>query len=358
MRSTSDHRSWTPARIVALLVIAVVIAGFAKTRFAHPPGWAAVPSGAHAGHLHLAPCTYPTERGDVRADCGTLVVPENRGDPRSRLIAVPVTRIRSRSAHPAEPIFRLEGGPGRSNMQFPFASRYTAHHDLVLVGYRGVDGSARLDCPEVSSARRHTAHPLSARAVRASATALRSRADRLRSDGFDLAGYTLPERTDGLEAARHALGSGRVDLLSESFGTRVALICAWRHPASIRRSVMVGVNPPGHFVWQPAQTDAQIGRMSGAALASMRHTAAHFPDRWGPFPIHRGNVELTSFFGLMDASEDAAPLSAPMTLDAWRAADRGDAGGLWFQSLAAALLLPRAQVWGDTAAMGRIDAAT
>src|SRR3954470_14646773 len=128
MRSTTDprskDRSWTPGRIIALLVIAVAIAGLAHVRSAHPAGWAAVPAGAHAGRLSLEPCTYPTEKGDVRADCGTLVVPENRADPKSRLIALPVTRIRSRSPHPAQPIFRLEGGPGKTNMDFPLATRY------------------------------------------------------------------------------------------------------------------------------------------------------------------------------------------------------------------------------------------
>jgi pimeloyl-ACP methyl ester carboxylesterase len=374
MRSTTDthseHRILTPGRIVALLAIAVVAAGLAHARFAHPAGWAAVPAGAHAGQLTLRPCTYPTEQGDVRADCGTLVVPEHRADPASRLIALPVTRIRSLSQHPAEPIFRLEGGPGGTNMVFPFARRFTGHRDLVLVGYRGVDGSARLDCPEVGSARRHAADLLSASAQRAVARALRSCADRLRADGFDLAGYTLPERVDDLDAARRAMGYGRVDLLSESFGTRVALVYAWRHPHSIHRSVMVGANPPGHFVWRPEQTDAQLRRFtelcgrrttcrtgSGDLVASMRHTAAHLPARWGPLPIHRGNVEAASFFGLMEASSDAAPISAPMTLDAWHAAAEGDASGLWFQSFASALLLPRMQVWGDTAAMGRIDAA-
>jgi pimeloyl-ACP methyl ester carboxylesterase len=254
-------------------------------------------------------------------------------------------------------------------MDFPFASRYIDRHDLVLVGYRGVDGSARLDCPEITSARRHTADLLSRAALRASARAVGACADRLRSDGFDLAGYTLPERVDDLDAARTAMGYDRVDLLSESFGTRVALIYAWRHPRSIRRSVMVGVNPPGHFLWEPAQSDAQIRRFaalcgdgpecrtrSGDLAVTMRRTAAELPSRWGPFPIHRGDLEAASFFGLMDASSEAAPISAPMTLDAWHAAAQGDASGLWFESFAASLLFPRAQVWGDSAAMARIDA--
>ncbi|MDX6723233.1 MAG: hypothetical protein QOD73_1637 [Solirubrobacteraceae bacterium] len=367
---TSKGRIWTPARIAGLVAIAVVIAGLVHARPSHPAGWAAVPAGAHAGQLKLTPCTYPTEKGDVRADCGTLAVPENRNDPRSRLIAVPVTRIRSRSPDPAEPIFRLEGGPGRSNMDFPFASRYIDRHDVVLVGYRGVDGSARLDCPEVTSARRHTADLLSASAIRASGRAIRSCADRLRTGGYDLAGYTLPERVDDLDAARQAMGYRRVDLLSESFGTRVALIYGWRHPRSISRSVMIGVNPPGHFVWDPAQTDRQLRRLAamcghGAAChtgsrdisAGIRDTRAHLPSRWGPFPIHSGNVGIASFFGLMDSSRAAAPISAPMTLDAWHAAAGGDPSGLWFQSIVAGLVFPRAQVWGDSAAMARIDAA-
>ncbi|HEY6887491.1 MAG TPA: alpha/beta hydrolase [Solirubrobacter sp.] len=369
MRPTT--RIWTPGRILALLAIGIVIAGLVHQSRAHPAGWAKVPDGARAGQLSLKRCTYPTESGNVRADCGTLVVRENRADPKSRLIAVPVTRIRSRSAHPGAPIFRLEGGPGRSNLDFPFASRYIGNRDLVLVGYRGVDGSARLDCPEVTDARRHTADLVSASAIRASAAAMRSCATRLMADGYDLAGYTLAERVDDLDDARQALGYGKVDLLSESFGTRVAMVYAWRHPRSVERSVMIGVNPPGHFVWQPEQTTAQLKRYatlcgddpscrtgSGDLVASMRHTAAHFPKRWGPFPIHRGNAELASFFGLMDASSDAAPISAPMTLDAWHGAANGDRAGLWFQSLASSLLFPHAQVWGDSAAMGRIDAAT
>src|SRR4051794_38022283 len=104
-RTSSPRRIWTPARILALLLIAAAVAGLAHTRARHPAGWAAVPAGGHAGQLSLKPCTYRTEHGDINADCGTLVVPENRADRNSRLIALPVTRIRSRSAHPAEPIF-------------------------------------------------------------------------------------------------------------------------------------------------------------------------------------------------------------------------------------------------------------
>jgi hypothetical protein len=101
-----------PARIVALALVALAAAGLAYLHFEPGHGRVSVPDGARAGQLALHRCSYGTEHGSYAADCGTLVVPENRADPHSRLIALPVARIRARSAHPADAIFRLEGGPG------------------------------------------------------------------------------------------------------------------------------------------------------------------------------------------------------------------------------------------------------
>ncbi|MFI5040172.1 MAG: hypothetical protein ACHQCG_09530, partial [Solirubrobacterales bacterium] len=145
-------RRFSRGRITGLTLIAVLTLGLGYLHFAGSSTAVSVPAGAHAGQLTLKNCTYNTEKGAYAADCGTLVVPENRADPHSRLIALPVIRIRAHSTHPGAPIFRLQGGPGITNMVFPDASRFTAKHDVVLVGYRGVDGSTRLDCPEVSSA--------------------------------------------------------------------------------------------------------------------------------------------------------------------------------------------------------------
>ena len=87
-------RTFTPARIVALALIALMAVGLAYLRFA-PDSDVSVPKGAKAGQLTLEHCDYTTEDGSYAADCGTLVVPENYADPQSRLIALPVTRIRA-----------------------------------------------------------------------------------------------------------------------------------------------------------------------------------------------------------------------------------------------------------------------
>ena len=366
----APSRILTPARIVAIALIAVAVAGLAYLRFASPGGQVSLPAGAHAGQLVMHGCSYSTEHGSYAADCGTLVVRENRHSPHSRLIALPVTRIRARSAHPGTAVFRLQGGPGLSNMSFPQADRFAADHDVVLVGYRGVDGSSKLDCPEVSSARAHADGFLTQKAYAADAAAFRDCAARLQRSGADLAGYTLPERVDDLDAARSALGYPRVDLVSESAGTRTAMIYAWRHPARIERSVMIGVNPPGHFLWDAKTTGEQIDRYAAlcARDASCRRrtpdlTAAvgnayrHVPGHFGFLPIEKGNVQAAGFFGLMNATtEGGGPLSGPMTIDTLLSAGKGDGSGAWLLSVMAQLVFPHAQVWGDVAAVGRTDA--
>src|SRR6266508_6407532 len=197
---------FSPARIVALALLTLTTLGLAYLHFSGGNDAVSVPSGAHAGQLTLHSCHYATEGGSYRADCGTLVVPESRYKAHSRLIALPVTRIRARSAKPGVPIFRLEGGPGISNMKFGKASRFADNHDVVLVGYRGLDGSVRLDCPEVESALKHSTDVLGQESFRAYGDAFRACAKRLQDEGDDLAGYGLAQQVDDLEAARVALG--------------------------------------------------------------------------------------------------------------------------------------------------------
>jgi pimeloyl-ACP methyl ester carboxylesterase len=368
-RNVEPARVLAPARIVALALIAVLVGGLAYLRFGSDSGSVSVPEGARAGDLILEPCDYATEGGSYEADCGTLVVQENRANPESRLIALPVTRIRAMADQPAEPIFRLEGGPGITNMKFSNASRFADNHDVVLVGYRGVDGSSVLDCPEVESALKHSTDFLGEKSFREYDDAFRACATRLIDDGVDLAGYSLAQRVDDLEAARAALGYDRIDLLSESVGTRTAMVYSWRYPESIHRSVMIGVNPPGRFLWDPQTTDEQLQHYSALCsgdeacnkrtddlAASMRRTAADIPDRWWFLPIHEGNVRTASFYGLFETTSESAPLNAPITLNSWLSAADGDASGFWLQSLLADLFFPTSFVWGELAATGLQDA--
>ena len=362
-------KGFTWARIAGLLVTIVLLMGLTYVGVSSSPGRVSVPQGAHAGQLAMHPCTYPTENGAYRADCGTLVVPENRADPRSRLIALPVIRILARSSHPLAPIFHLNGGPGTTNMTFPQANRLAARHDVVMVGYRGVDGSSVLNCPEVTAALENSADYLGKASLSAYSQAFASCAQRLERSGVDLAGYTLAEQADDIEAARVALGYKRVDLLSESAGTRLAMIYAWRYPSSVDRSVMIGVNPPGNFLFSGAEIDQGIEAYSALCAkqpacrartanlaASMQHTAADMPSRWYFLPIKPGNVLVATLMGLQEETSVNAPLSGPNTLDSWISAAQGDPSGFWLLSLAADISLPQAFTWGEFASIGMADA--
>jgi RND superfamily putative drug exporter len=368
-RGRKPRRKIGAARITGLLLIAILALGLAYVRASSGGDKVTVPAGAKAGQQSLHPCHYGTEQGSYAADCGTVIVPENRAQPGSRLIGVKVIRIKARSAHPGAPVFRLQGGPGVTNMHFSRASRLAENHDVVLVGYRGIDSSVRLDCPEVPSALKRSKDLLSQKSYDAYTEAFRECAARLQEDGVDLAGYTLPAQVDDLEAARRALGYGRVNLVSESVGTRVAMIYAWRYPRSINRSVMIGVNPPGHFLWDAKATDELIGRYSRLCAqdsscskrtddlaASMRDTSAHMPKRFWGLPVASGTAKMASFYGLMESTSESAPLAAPMTFDSWISAADGDPSGLWFMGLMGRLAFPEAFVWGEVAAVARADA--
>lgn len=219
-----------------------------------------MPSGAEAGDVvGLESCMYEARDVEYEADCGTLVVLENRAEPNSRLIALPVTRIRAIGSNPTDTIFWLAGGPGESNMRFSRLKGLIERHDIVMVGYRGVDGSVVLDCPDVSQAWKRTGNNLYGNeAVTNLADAFGHCAARLQEEGVDLRGYTMVEVIDDMEQARIGLGYQRVNLLSASYGTRLAMFYEWMYPESLHRVVMIAVNPPGHMVWFPEIIDEQI----------------------------------------------------------------------------------------------------
>lgn len=346
------------AKFILMIGVAIVLIVAGLFLFRPQNKAVTVPAGAHAGDIFLSACSVKLAGVTYPADCGTLVVPENRADPAARLIALPVKRIRSSNSTAAEPIFYLAGGPGSSNLNFTPPVWLLADHDVVLVGYRGVDGTPKLDCPEVARAMKgRDGDLLGPAALDALGVALAACAGRLQAEGVDLQGYTIPEVVEDMESARKALGYARIHLLSESYGTRVAQIYAYLHPDRLRRSAMIGVNPPGHFIWQPEVVDAQLAdyanlwkQAAGPAapdlLAAMRRVNTNMPTRWLLLPIDPGKVKLVAFALLYHRT------TAPIVFDAYLSAAQGDSSGLALMSLAYDFILPNLMTWGEFFAIG------
>ena len=312
------------------------------------------------GELRVEPCTYTAEEIEYAAECGWLGVPENRAAEGSRTLQLPVLRVHATGADRLEPIYYLAGGPGQSNLAFERLEGLIGRHDFVFVGYRGVDGPVRLDCPEYQSVLRDPPGGLlGPETWDASVEAYRSCADRWRSSGVDLAGYTVTETIADLEAARKAWGDTEVNTLSQSYGTRLAMLWAWMHPDALHRSALISVNPPGHFIWSPETIERQLAHYSalcsrdagcsertGDLAAAMRRVSRDMPERWLFLPVKRDNVLLGTFMLLYHTT------TAPRVFDAWLDAAAGDASGLAVLSLMTDLLFPSAPVsWGESVAM-------
>ena len=325
----------------------------------------AVPPDMQSGDLTaLKECEYKAQGDNTkyRAECGTLAVPENWDVPGSRLIALPVVRIPASGPNPAEPVFRLAGGPGGTNLSWEPPEWLLQKHDVVLVGYRGVDGSVVLSCPEITSQEKaHLGKEFwSEQASKEYAAGAKQCAARFQAAGVDLSGYSIPGVVGDMEAARVALGYDKINLFSESYGTRVAQIYAYMKPDSLHRVVQVGVNTPGHFIFDPAILDTQIRYLSKLCaqdaacssrtsdLAQTIYTVNHnMPQRWLFLTIDSDTIRLGSQFLL------AVNQNVGTVVDAYLAAAHGDPSGLALANLLTTLMFnPDTQILGEYFSVG------
>ena len=235
---------------------------------------------------------------------------------------------------------------------------------MVAVGYRGVDGTVALECPEVKRLlKAHEGEDLfSEQARKEFTTATEQCAATHLAAGVDLSGYTVPGVVEDIEAARKALGYDRINLYSLSFGTRTAQIYAYMHPDSLHRLVLIGVATPGSMLTDPADLDElieYIGKLCArdAACSSRTNDFArtmyevnhNMPERWLFFKIDPATIRL-SIQMFMAQSE-----YMPMAFDAYLAAAEGDPSGLAMLNLIAKLI-PLEQLFGDQASkIGTLD---
>ena len=258
------------------------------------------PEDAQAGNLIWASCKdYQIGQKEYSVDCATLVVAENHADPDSNLTSIPIKRFHPNSASPAEPIFFLEGGPGLSNMSYQPSEAQLQEHEIVLVGYRGADGSVVLDCPEVNQTLKGIGdNSLSPELLDAVQVATQQCSEHWEAEGIDLSYYTMVDVVKDMELAREALGYEKINLLGESYGTRVAQVYARLYSESIKRMALVGVNPPGHFTFEPWKIEEQIAEHATLCASdsycnsqtddlsqSMQNALDNLPEHWLIFPI-------------------------------------------------------------------------
>lgn len=306
--------------------------------------------------LTLGPCETVVEGEPHPAECGVLLVPENRSNSDSRLIPLPVLRIRGTGSTIQAPVFMLGGGPGVANISDTARAAMLEKHDYVRVGYRGADGATRLDCPGVGDAMTKPRYIFERSAKDEIEDALYSCLKEFEGAGFDLDGYNILEVVKDVELARREMGYGQVNLYSGSYGTRLALLYAHLYPDSIHRSVLSGANPPGRMNWTPEIVDLKIGQYAQLCAEdtycasrtddlseTIRTTLKDLPDSWLGVPIDPDRVRV-GLFNLLYQTDMAA-----MGFDAVFSAAEGDYAGVAALSVAYNYLFKDALIWGDSA---------
>lgn len=360
--------------LVQFVVVACLVT-FLPAATAHTspePGDDPFPTGqavarAEAGDLILKAGTYRVGEKGYRADYGILAVPEDRTNPDSQLIHLPLIRIYATAEAATEPVFRLSGGPGSPNAwtdeswslmglsEHPEAFLLD-HHDLVMVGYRGVDGDVSLNCPEVAQALTVESNPLSPENLEKLGEAWQVCFERLAREGVDVDRYTMVDVVDDLETARKALGYGKINIFSGSYGTRVAYLYGLRYPESVHRSFMFGVNPPGRFVFEPDMVDAQISYLADLwqqdpeavartpdIVETIHNVLDSLPKRVGNVLVDADKVRL--MMNLTDGLRE--PQEIAMLFDAFVAAEGGDYRGLAYLTFCYDLTVPPVLSNGD-----------
>ena len=314
---------------------------------------------SEAGKLLLKPDVYKIGNKPYKADHGTLTVPENRNKKGSRLITLPVLRIHATGKNKAEPILFLSGPSAsreaRSHRYLENEKWLLEHHDIFLVGYRGVFGPVLLDCPEVKEAMKVEKNPLSTKNLEKLTKAYGDCFKRLQTEGVDIDGYTMVEMIDDMEDARKALGYKKISLRGWSYGTRLAYIYGLRYTESIHRTVLVGTVAPGRFLnLEPAVIDAKLEHYASLwkkdpacttrtpdLIKTMRAVLETLPRQWYHYRIDPDKVKFMTFAVCSTRS------SAAMVFDAYVAAEKGDYSGLAYLSFIYDRQVHNAEFLGD-----------
>lgn len=248
----------------------------------------------------------------IKAGIFHFEVPENRRVTRGRTLRLKYRIVNHERNRPT--LFYFTGGPGMSNLKHSFPRARRQNFTIIQVGYRGIDSDAVLSCPELV-VQIQSARLLSGSSRNNRALIFNQCVDAWKAQGLDLAGYQLRDVANDAEDLRQFLSLGRINILADSFGTRVAQIYASLFPGSIERLVLVGANPPGHFYWSKndiATSFSAYEEFLGTTALESRFasTLTNLPSSsWG-IDIDVDRIRAISFFMLFHRKTSAFVLGA------------------------------------------------
>jgi len=208
-------------------------------------------------------------------EIGRLSVPESRTRSGGASTTIGFYRLRTTNPAPASPIVFLMGGPGIAASFMapipPFWDLFDtlrATADVILLDQRGLELSTpHVDCPPVSDGPDSGFLLSRAAFVRAYGKVVAACAAYYRTRGVDPASFTDAAIADDVDDIRLALHAERVSLLGFSYGTRLAMTFARRHPNRVDRMVLQGPTDEQLMYRSSLGHDSLFVRFAAAAAA-------------------------------------------------------------------------------------------
>ncbi len=198
------------------------------------------------------PCRFDIDPG--AADCGDLIVPEDRAQPDGPVVRLHVAIFYSTSLNPEpDPVIYLMGGAGRNALD---TARYYLEtvsdevrksRDFIIYNQRGTHyNEPFLECPgKASFTQELQAQDLSrAEADERTEEFLLDCRDHLLEQGINLAMYNSVANAADANDLRIALGYEKANYYGTSYGTRLGLTLMRYHPEGIRSIILDSVFPP------------------------------------------------------------------------------------------------------------------
>ncbi len=264
---------------------------------------------AKALNTKTVPCWFDTTRIPTSRTlvCRYVTVPQwhpgitgglaGNAQPGLRPLQIAVVVAESATASSEPPLFVLGGGPEATTpklwWQMPYWESMAGDRDIVVHDYRGVGyskPSISCDVAERDARRLETEFSVDRDTVRAEDFLEHPNARKLlgslyatcaargKSQGVDYRAFTARQIAADVDAIAGALGfTGAVDLVGESYGTRLAQVVAMQHPARVRRAVVDGVSAYGldYIGQQHASLSAVLDRISRACYGQPACRAAY-----------------------------------------------------------------------------------
>jgi pimeloyl-ACP methyl ester carboxylesterase len=265
---------------------------------------------------------------------GTLYVPEDRARPDSRTVELPVVVVKSLSPNPDYPVFQFTGGPGLSNIapEEHINEADLKNHDIVEVGYRGVDGTPTLQHPVLDRIL-STPNLLSQTSLKKIGKNLTQAVRELKAAGIDVAEYNILNVVDDMEAAREALNYEKINITGGSYGGAVVMVYCLRHPERIHRAIMIEAAFPYNIAFGiPEEFDARLNHLNALwkkdpeavkrspdIVQTMRNVLKNVPREHNGMCIDLSKVKFMTYFGITFQRS-----YVNMIFDAYVCAEKGD----------------------------------